>query len=462
MRVKAISEPRERREPRQPRERRQAEAGFTLVEVLVALFVMAEMTLAILLLFDFSNKLSRVQTNIADMQQSLRVAQYDAVRLVRMTGRGGLPDTPLTATPANAQASATLSSPAFAVRDNVPNGAVIGAAGSPTVVQGTDVLTIRGVFSNPVYQVVPSASAFTYNTATGQGTITISTSVPTPQNGTPIPQHLDALATAVQTSVPEALVLVSGTSDQIYAVVELDPASSNVANAATTGVTIAFRTTGGTRTAAYNALSPGGAFPATTMKSVATVGILEEYRIYVRSFSNNPPSGTATDADKAAALNSKLTRARMFPNSDDAYGSGNATANAPNLSLDVADDVTDFQVALGFDTPQGGGSISGSTPPVNLVDTGDAADDWLFNSKADLPINLATWNNMPLYYIRLNTLVRTDRPDPKYLAPLLVGIEDRPYNGAQSDSWSQAFNQGHSQMFRRRLLQTIVDMRNLG
>ena len=67
------------------------EAGFTIIEMVVALFVMVELILAVLLLFDFSNKLSRVQSNVADMQQSLRVSQYDTVRLVRMVGRGGLP-----------------------------------------------------------------------------------------------------------------------------------------------------------------------------------------------------------------------------------------------------------------------------------------------------------------------------------------------------------------------------------
>ena len=42
-----------------------------------------------MLLFDFTNKLSRVQTNVSEMQPSLRVSQYDTVRLIRMVGRGG-------------------------------------------------------------------------------------------------------------------------------------------------------------------------------------------------------------------------------------------------------------------------------------------------------------------------------------------------------------------------------------
>ena len=75
--------------PTAPRGSRQR--GFTLIEVSVSLIVTIIVLLGVLALFDFSNRLTRVQTNISDMQQSLRVAQNDSVRLIRMAGRGGLP-----------------------------------------------------------------------------------------------------------------------------------------------------------------------------------------------------------------------------------------------------------------------------------------------------------------------------------------------------------------------------------
>src|SRR4029078_5796271 len=65
--------------------------GFTLVEDTVSPIVTFVVLLGVLALFDFSNRLTRVQTNISDMQQSLPVAQPDSVRLIRMAGRGGLP-----------------------------------------------------------------------------------------------------------------------------------------------------------------------------------------------------------------------------------------------------------------------------------------------------------------------------------------------------------------------------------
>src|SRR4051794_20634490 len=96
--------------------------GFTLVEVTISLFVTVIVLLGVLALFDFSNKLSHVQTNISDMQQSLRVAQADAMRLIRMAGRGGLPVGVLPA------------GWAVAVRNNVADKSHIGGASSPEIV----------------------------------------------------------------------------------------------------------------------------------------------------------------------------------------------------------------------------------------------------------------------------------------------------------------------------------------
>ena len=67
------------------------ERGFSLMELIVGLFVMAEVLVVVLLLFDVNNKISRVQTSVSDIQQSQRIAQHDIGRFARMAGRGGLP-----------------------------------------------------------------------------------------------------------------------------------------------------------------------------------------------------------------------------------------------------------------------------------------------------------------------------------------------------------------------------------
>src|SRR5262245_12255444 len=95
-----------------------SEAGFTLAEMLVALAVTAILLIGVLFTFDFNSRVARAQSNVSDLQQSLRVAQDDMIRLVRMTGRGSLPfPVPVL------QASKTpqiLEGIALGVRDNVP------------------------------------------------------------------------------------------------------------------------------------------------------------------------------------------------------------------------------------------------------------------------------------------------------------------------------------------------------
>src|SRR5262245_34161643 len=74
-----------------PSQRSPREEGFTLIEMMVSLLVFLVVILGVLALFDVNSRLARNQGRVADMQQSLRFAQYDMVRRIRMAARGGLP-----------------------------------------------------------------------------------------------------------------------------------------------------------------------------------------------------------------------------------------------------------------------------------------------------------------------------------------------------------------------------------
>lgn len=139
---------------------RRSEAGFSLIELLLALVVAVEVLIAAYMAFDVSNHAAAVQTQITDLQQSLRIVQHDMARLARMAGRGGLPADmrpdlafdPTAAIP-------NLQGMAFEVRNNVtgtePTRIARGVEASPLVLEGTDVLTVRGCFTNPLFQVNP-------------------------------------------------------------------------------------------------------------------------------------------------------------------------------------------------------------------------------------------------------------------------------------------------------------------
>lgn len=404
--------------------------GFTLVELAVSLFVTVSVMLGVLMLFDFSNKLSRVQSNVTDMQQSLRGAQYDVTRLIRMAGRGGLP------------VGALPNGAALAVRDNVPAGSRIGTTpDAPEVVPGSDVLTVRGVFTAPIYQIASAdPAAFQLNLQGGapvSGTIRVRSSTPTG-----IPQDLRALRDAVTENRPEGLLLVSPQNSDLYAIVELDPAASDVTSNPDE-LRIAFRITGGSHTTDYARFSSAG--PGTyppNLTNAAFLGIVEEYRFYVRQ-------DFAVDGNPASDLTPRLSRARTYPGTEAPYGGEDA-----NWRADVADNILDLQVALGLDTPYAGGTVAANPTQGVIAETADGQDDdWLLNGERSFtPAFLA---NADLHYVRLNTLARTDRRDKEYQAAELVRIENRAFSAGSPS------NSREDRMFRRRLLRTVVDMRNL-
>ena len=72
---------------------RRSQSGFTLAEMTVSLIILVQVIGVALLLFQFNARVTRTQTRLAEMQQSLRVGHNELLRPLRMTGRGGLPIT---------------------------------------------------------------------------------------------------------------------------------------------------------------------------------------------------------------------------------------------------------------------------------------------------------------------------------------------------------------------------------
>lgn len=157
--------------------------------------------------------------------------------------------------------------------------------------------------------------------------------------------------------------------------------------------------------------------------------------------------------------------------------------DAANLSLDLADDIFDLQIAIAFDTDydsvaSGAGSFdddNNDTGPDDVVfegadDDERATDDWLGNSTADNPkadpyrIN-AHINSRPAkpLYVRITTIGRTSRPDPKYLAPDFepTAGSDIIENNDYDKEPASLFKQGENRNYRHRQLQTVVALRNL-
>jgi len=424
--------------------------GFTLIEVVVATLITVEVILAALALFDFHNRLARVQGQVTDMQQSLRVAQYEMVKLTREAGRGGLPAV-LHAGKVNQAYGAV------GVRNNVTSSAdaiALGFSNSPKAVDGTDILIVRGAFTLPIFTLDPSGPGrFVLTGGTGTpatataGSVIVCALTPTniAQDITPLIAAVSAANSAAQV---EPLILVGSRSDVDFAVVELNPASSVVnANQPTcpasasfpNGIRIAFNITGDANASAFQQL---GAVTTTTglpplMSAGATLGVLEEYRYYIRK-------DTTLNALGDPVMH--LSRARMYPGTETPY------YNDPtNLQVDVADNLLDLQVALGVDLNGDGLITEGGTgvPPSKLPPT--TTDEWIYNVAGDPTFPVAS----PLLEVRINTIATTGKPDPAYQGPKLTQVEDHAYVATDFP------NTFHGRCYRHRLLTTVVGLRNL-
>ena len=409
---------------------RRAEQGFTLIEVITSLFVLTILLVACLALFDFSAKIARAQTHVAELQQSLRIGQYQMLRQVRMAGRGGLLRGPFP------------QSTAVHVRNNVgdPEYIAIGNAASPKIVPGTDVLTVRGVFSTPIYHINPPGAALVLDLDADENPVAGSVQIRDPIPETGVSQDLQPLIDAVDRR--DALVIVSPLGGGLYAVVELDPDHARTDTSDDSNVVLGFQITGGVRSAEFLAISPGGIFPQ-ELRSVGYVGLLEEHRYYVRE-------QFEIDGDPTSLPKHRLAQAEFYPGTQAAYA-----GDANNLAIDIADNFIDLQVALGVDTDFDL-TVEEDSPPTTT-------DEWLYNHVDDDPTtDLTKWNGgtqtPKLFFARITSLAQTDRRDFRHVDLPIDRVEDRVYGeGATPADATEAIARNH----RRRLLQSVVDMRNL-
>ena len=409
-----------------------SQRGFTLVETLVGLAITAEVLLVALLLFDVNSRLARNQVQVADMQQSQRIAHNDLVRLVRMAGRGGL-----------------RQDVAVVVQDDVdPSADAIN--GNPPI-EGSDILTVRGVLNSPMYQINQAAAKYTPPSGSNQtGQILIGSVTPTG-----IEQKLDVFDQVTASSQfgqaeTDALMLVSATSDSIYAVVEITNISFSDVDLNGDGTTDREATISFTASLSGNSNdlsvrlgalnSTPGVFPAalTQTGSVGFAGVVEEYRFYTRN-----------DTTALGGYAPKLSRARFYPNTARIYGeeANSSTTGVANGRIDIAENVLDLQVALGMDLDANG----------MIDDEDDRADDeWLFNDPDDDLSDFA--GNPPLFNLALMTLVRTDRIDRGYQSEPLAELANHVYNESSIPTTPQ---QRVDRSYRRQLLTTMVDLRNV-
>jgi prepilin-type N-terminal cleavage/methylation domain-containing protein len=489
--------------------------GFTLIEMTISLFILVIVLVGVLALFDLASRISRVQVDVADMQESVRTGQYDMIRMLRMAGRGGAPASipvrdatnPFTVADPPPPDTALPRGLAVSVANNTPADTFMdaGAGNSKRILEGTDVLTVRGSFTSPVWTVLDTS--FTHDPVAGTGQLIVdyypraNPEITNPSqrlqdSGLRIPQNLRPLAEAITRSnangIPDALMLMSPLDGRFLHLVELDAANSLVTMGDPDGpgpepvqplsVRVAYRVSPPPATSSpaadYWRLS-GDNWDA-ELTNVSTVALLEEYRYYILD-DNREGAGTQADPPHP-----HLVRARVYPGSQVPYD------NDPNnWDVAIADNIADLQVALGIE-------VDGPTPgcaafprPTQCFEPAEGpdtkTDEWLYNfadpddsdtEAEDLPTasvaNALKWANGRLYYVRVTTTAYAERrdrefrtpetaKDPVTLVPRSIVTEDHKYDiWDPSDAGSRpAKLLTPDQSYRRRSLRTVVDLRNL-
>ncbi len=438
------------------------DAGFGLVEALVALLTLTVVMIAAFTLLDSSQRVTRAQTAIAEMQNNLRVAQQEVIRVLDLAGVGGLPKSIDPDIEGNDTAGIFPTGLALAIDNNVEPDRHIGNASTPAVVAGTDVLTVRGVFSTPVCFIEPQMPL----ELDPQGRISVvlqqQVDVGVVQDLEPLRRAL-VLAKSASPAHPEAFVVRDRFNPGAYAVLELDHPATFPGDSGDPTLTVGLvLADGGSQTYAneYGRLilgsrlpqDPGGnrtRLPDGTWvdlpQEIGALGLLEEQRFYVREASeiaDDDGSGEATNRPTPV-----LARARFYPGTDDLH---------PEGSVDLTDGILDLQVALGVDLPPTDGRI---------LDAGADDDEVLYNHPddddgIDPPPGTRHWADPDalLRFVRLNLVAQANRPDRNFEGVVLGSIEDHDHADNTEPS---IFNIGPNPKVRKRHLRTLVELRNL-
>ena len=413
------------------------EQGFTLIELLITLTITVAIMTVVLTAVDLNANISRVQSDVSDLQQSTRVAQRDMQRLVRMVGRGGLPRVSSALNPLGLNGGDLRVVKAIQNADDLQ-------VGGENVVDGTDILTIRGAFSSPVYRVDASDPA-TFVMSGDTATLQIDDLTKSAYD-----QSLGALRAlydqGTDTTTPEAILLVGSQGDAVYAVVEMTNIQfstvtldvqnqSRQVERATLTLSINANAGGHADEYLHIADETSGNFPA-NLTSVSFATVLEEYQFFIREDFTIPGDATSLPTPK-------LARARMLPNTDTLH---------PDGVIDIADNVIDLQVALGIDLDANG--------RVDIEDAGGVplaanADEWLWNDPTDDP-GLG-WNNASLQHVRLTIIGQAQTGDRTYISPALTSVENHAYNEPSNPTGDEV----QARRYRRRTLQSTIDLRNL-
>jgi type II secretory pathway pseudopilin PulG len=472
------------------------ERGFSLIEVLVSLLIMIVVLVAALTMFDRSNRMAKVETSVSDAQQNARYASYQVVREARMAGAGGFP-----ASIGGVQMGVTLSlgtstyHSATVGRHLLNNmnssGTAVFVGGTHHVRQGTDVLHVRGIIANAIYDL--GTSSFAGNTLVIHSCTKYTDPTNTDITDPCYPNGKNDLSffASFSTSQPRLFCMADALGNIGVAMLTAYTPGTDPNGLANATLTL-------DKTNAYaNSLNSSGAFsPGLTTPTRG--GVLDDFIYFVDDgTSATATCGTANQTASPGPCHPQLAVAQ--------WGSGTAggctvSAEDPTACATVtpiADDIEDMQIAYGMDframTCTGSGSslsctgsgtftapvsdnslsitdatsftsivktASGSTAPnqdPSEDSSGSGKDEWIGNVATEIAMTTFDYSSdlTLLKSIEIAILAKGTQPDPQY-----VGLGSKAWS--VMDTGAQTVSAQNLLAYHRRLISVRADLRNYG
>jgi len=383
--------------------------GFTLVEMIVVVFLLALAMLGILAVFDASARINKSETDVADAQGNVRFGLDQMTRVIRMAGAGGLHTRQAIL---NKGAGLAGINPTTVDYDNVAGGTTIQdlSSNNHVVRPGTDMIEVRGVILSPLYGLLGNScggcqgagDVLQVEQTTGNALLGVHYN----DDATNRPQFAQTISyTVTADATNPMLVLVASTQDQ-SAGCSAPPATPlyplpiyNVAlmtkNASLSAgklklENLNFASAIATR---FNGPDPTAAQAATNLTSLSRGGVLDDIVYFI----DNGVAGANAD-------HPTLAQATRRGDKFDVVG--------------IANDVEDMQIAYGIDT-----NGNGVDPVVSETAGGD---EWSPNVAGEAaPVStafVAAGTTCPnLHGVMVSLLSKSRDPDPTYKAPAAAG-----------------------------------------
>ena len=408
--------------------------GFSLIEVLVVVLLLAIAMLGILAVFDASARINKSEQDVADAQGAVRYGVYQMTRAIRMAGAGGLF---LTQAVLNAQDPqlAGINQGTGTSYDNVVSAAITGNDVSSTVHpvrDGTDIIEVRGVLFSPLVS---------FDLSVGCGNCTGSSNLDTaPITGrAPIGTHVnnDGVNRPQFASIDAYTAGVSGAQPMLVIVSANDDIHG--------GCSVPF----GPQQFAQPSFNVGRITAPTTLVGSNSFGSVEFANAVALEFNNENPQ----DPGIAATPLTNLRRGGILD--DVVFFIDNTDPNHPALAQGVrrgaafdiqtiADDVEDMQVAYGVDL-NSDSAVTRTVAAAGLDsdrNTSSVAgdDEWQPNVDTEAPFTAIQFQSDPapgifphpgnpaaahcprLHGVMISLLARSKDPDPTYNGPTEFGV----------------------------------------